>query len=133
MKTILLAEDDKKIAQAIGIRLKASGFAVITAHDVPSALMQARKHDPDLVLLDVGLPGGSGFHVADCLRNQVCKREVPLIFITASKKDGLRQEARKLGASAFLEKPFKSSQLLAAIDSALLKVDAWKEPTPLLN
>ncbi len=126
MKTILLAEDDKKIAMAMTVRLKASGFSVVTAQDVPSALMMARKHDPDLALLDIGLPGGDGFHIVECLREHVSSRHVPVIFITASKKDGLRDEAKRLGATAFLEKPFKASELLAAVDSALLSSSALK-------
>ena len=128
MKKILLVEDDKKIALAMSVRLKSSGFSVVTAHDVPNALMLARKHDPDLALVDVGLPGGDGFHVAECLRDQVCARQVPIVFVTASKKDGLRDRAMKAGASAFLEKPFKASELLAAIDSALLSMSAWQAP-----
>jgi two-component system, OmpR family, response regulator len=128
MKTILLAEDDKKIAMALTVRLKSLGFSVVTAHDVPNALIMARKHDPDLALVDIGLPGGDGFRVADCLRTQVCARSVPIIFITASKKDGLRELAAKHGASGFLEKPFKASDLVAKIDSALLKVNSWQQP-----
>lgn len=120
MKTILLVEDDKKVALAMSVRLKNSGFSVLTAHDVPSALMMARKHEPDLALLDIGLPGGNGFHVAEGLRNQVCKHRVPIVFITASKKEGLREQAAKVGASALLEKPFKASELLGTIDAALL-------------
>jgi DNA-binding response OmpR family regulator len=128
VRTILLVEDDKKIALAMATRLKSSGFAVVTAHDVPTALMLARKHDPDLALLDIGLPGGDGFRVAECLRDQVSTRRVPVVFVTASKKDGLRQQAVKAGASGFLEKPFKASALLAAIDSALLGATSWQAP-----
>jgi CheY-like chemotaxis protein len=89
--------------------------------------MLARKHDPDLALLDIGLPGGDGFRVAECLRD-VSPRRVPVVFVTASKKDGLREQAKKAGASAFLEKPFKASALLAAIDSALLATNSWQAP-----
>lgn len=127
--TILLAEDDKKIAQALTIRLKTSGFSVVTAYDAPTALMMARRHEPDVALLDIGLPGGSAFHVADCLRNQICQRNVPIIYITASKKDGLREEAAGHGASAFLEKPLKADELLAALDAALLSIGSWREPS----
>lgn len=128
MKTILLVEDDKKIALAMATRLKSSGFSVVVAHDVPNGLMLARKHDPDVALLDIGLPGGDGFRIAECLRDQVCMRRVPVVFVTASKKDGLRERAVKAGASAFLEKPFKASALLAAIDSALLAMNSWQAP-----
>ncbi len=128
MKTILLVEDDKKIALAMATRLKSSGFSVVVAHDVPTGLMLARKHDPDVALLDIGLPGGDGFRIAECLRDQICTRRVPVVFVTASKKDGLRERAVKAGASAFLEKPFKASALLAAIDSALLAMNSWQAP-----
>jgi DNA-binding response OmpR family regulator len=130
MKTILLAEDDKKIALAMTARLRNSGFTVVTAHDAPSALMLARKHSPDLALVDIGLPGGSGFHIAECLRDRVCNYRVPVVFITASKKEGLREEAMKVGANALLEKPFKASELLATIDAALMSVSSWQAPRP---
>lgn len=130
MKTILLAEDDKKIALAMTARLKNSGFAVVAAQDVPSALMLARKHNPDLALVDIGLPGGSGFHIAKCLRDNICSYRVPVVFITASKKEGLREEAMKVGASALLEKPFKASELLATIDAAMLSVSSWQQQAP---
>src|SRR5262249_9030498 len=122
------AEDDKKIAMALTVRLKSLGFSVVTAHDVPTALIVARKHDPDLALVDIGLPGGDGFRVADCLRTQVCARDVPIIFITARNTEALRQLATTHGASGLLEKPFKASDLVAKIDSALLKMNRWQEP-----
>ena len=128
MKTILLVEDDKRISLAMTMRLKAEGFAVVTAQDAPSALSVARKRNPDLVLLDISIPGGNGFKVLECLRDNVFAKHVPAIFITASKKDGLKQHAEELGASAFLEKPFKASHLLAAIDRALLDGDDWQRP-----
>jgi two-component system KDP operon response regulator KdpE len=116
------------------IRLKSEGYAVVSAQDAPTALMMARKHDPNLILLDISLPGGDGFQVAQCLRDQVLAKNVPIIFITASKKEGLREEAKRVGASAFLEKPFKAGQLLTAIeetlamDAALTASVAWQNP-----
>lgn len=128
MKTILLAEDDKRIAMAMTARLKVSGFSVVNAYDVPSALIQARKHDPDLALLDIGLPGGDGFHIAECLHEHVSNRRVPVVFITASRKEGLREEAAKVGACALLEKPFKAKHLLETIHEALLNVSLGERP-----
>jgi CheY-like chemotaxis protein len=116
------------------IRLKSEGYAVVTAQDAPTALMMARKHDPNLILLDISLPGGDGIGVAQCLRDQVCAKNVPIIFITASKKAGLRDEAKRVGASAFIEKPFKATRLLTAIDEALAMDEAltasvaWQNP-----
>lgn len=121
MKSILVVEDDQKIAHAISTRLKHHGFAVHVASDAPSALMQARKQEPDVALLDISLPGGSGLDVARNLQEHVCRNHLPVIFITASKEESLKTEAGRLGASAFLEKPFSARDLVEAIDNALLQ------------
>jgi DNA-binding response OmpR family regulator len=126
MTTILLVEDDKRISLAMTMRLKSTGFSVVTAQDAPSALIAARRNNPDIVLLDIGLPGGNGIEVAQCLRKNVFSQHVPIIFITASKKEELKTAARRFGASAYLEKPFKASTLLAAIDDALLSSKSWQ-------
>lgn len=120
MATILVVEDDAKISLAMSLRLKSVGYSVVTAQDVPSALMVARKVEPDLALLDISIPGGDGFDVAERLRDKVLAKHVPIVFITASKQSGLRDKARRLGAAGFLEKPFKASQLLEAIDDAII-------------
>ena len=80
--------------------------------------------DVDIVLMDIGLPGGDGLAAARNLQEKVFTRFVPIIFITASRKEGLLDEAKQIGASAYLEKPFKASQLLPAINSALIEAAA---------
>ena len=119
MKTVLLVEDDKKITLALGMRLKAMGYQVISAADAVSAVAQARKCEPDVVLLDINLPGGDGFVVAERLQSLLQTSATPLVFITASKESGLKERALKLGAAAFLEKPFDATQLADAIEMAV--------------
>lgn len=121
MTTILIVEDDSKIAHAMSVRLKSLGYSVRVAADAPSALIQARKHSPDLVLLDISLPGGNGFTVAQNLEEHICDRRIPIIFVTASKQEELKKRASELGASAFLEKPFSARHLAEAIDHALMQ------------
>lgn len=120
MKTILIVEDNPKIAKAVGARLKHQGYAVRIACDAPSALMQARKQEPDVAILDISIPGGNGLDVAENLKLNICEKDLPVIFITASKDPTLKQRASKIHAAAFLEKPFSAQQLVAAIDNALL-------------
>lgn len=120
MKTILIVEDNPKIAKAVGARLKHHGYAVKIACDAPSALMQARKQEPDVAILDISIPGGNGLDVAENLKLNICEKDLPVIFITASKDPTLKQRASKIHAAAFLEKPFSAQQLVAAIDNALL-------------
>ena len=126
MKTVLLIEDDKKVALALGIRLKAMGYAVVTASDAVSAVSQARKWEPDVVLLDINLPGGDGFLVAERLQQLVQTAASPIIFITASKRSELKQKAKELGAVRFLEKPFDATLLADAIETAFTSEHRWE-------
>ena len=119
MKTILLVEDDAKISLALGIRLKHTGYEVVTAPDAVHAMAQALKHAPDVVVLDINLPGGDGFLVAERLRSGAATAGTPLIFITASKLPGLAERAAQLGAVALIEKPFSAAQLTEALHRAL--------------
>ncbi|MEE9146726.1 MAG: response regulator [Candidatus Tectomicrobia bacterium] len=119
MKKILIVEDDKRIVMALNIRLRAQGYEVCAAYDAMLAMTLAMEHRPDLVLLDISMPGGDGFLVAERLQNSVVTSGVPIIFLTALKQEGLREKAMELGAEAFFEKPFESDELLAAIEAAL--------------
>jgi len=123
---ILLVEDDKKISLALGIRLKSYGYSVSASPDAISAVTQALKYQPDVVIIDINLPGGDGFIVAERLLASADLPSIPLIFITASKKNGLRDRAVSLGAAGFLEKPFDSTQLLETIESTQVTSNmAW--------
>jgi DNA-binding response OmpR family regulator len=115
---ILIVEDDRKIAMALGLRLRAAGQEVIFAYDAAAGLSSAVKEQPDLVLLDIGLPAGSGLVVAERIRNLI-PRYVPIIFLTASRQPELRRQALALGAAGFLEKPFEAAELMVAIQDAL--------------
>lgn len=119
MKTVLLVEDDKDVTLALGMRLKAMGYEVHSAADAVSAVSQARKVQPDIVLIDFNLPGGNGFMVAERLRSLLQTSATPFVIITASKETGLKEKAHELGASAFLEKPFDATRLADVIESAL--------------
>lgn len=125
MKKVLIIEDDKSITLALGIRLKAMGYTVESAADAVSAISQARKIEPDVILLDIGLPGGDGFIVADRLKHLHQTATTPIIFITASKQSGLRERALEMGAVRFLEKPFDATELADAIEVALCPGDNW--------
>ena len=118
MKKILVVEDDAKIAAALRIRLEPAGYEVVTAGDGFSGLKMTMTHRPDLILLDIMMPVGMGFSVAERLKD-LGLGEIPIIFITASKRAGLRRTAHQLGAAGFFEKPYDAEELLAAINLIL--------------
>jgi putative two-component system response regulator len=126
MKTVLLVDDDNIFLLSIGVRLKSMGYTVCTAKDAASAISVARKNDPDVIVLDVSLPAGDGFLVAERLRNLMVSAATPIIIITASEKPELRQRAMNLGAVGFMKKPFDATTLADAIESALSPGDNWR-------
>lgn len=126
MKTVLLVDDDNTFLLTIGVRLKSMGYTVCTAKDAANAISAVRKNDPDVVVLDVSLPAGDGFLVAERLQNLIVSAATPIIFVTASEKVELRERAMKLGAVAFLQKPFDATTLADQIESALSPGDNWR-------
>jgi CheY-like chemotaxis protein len=125
MKSVLLVDDDNTTLLGIGVRLKAMGYTVFTAKDAVSAVSAVLRSSPDVVVLDISLPAGDGFVVAERLQNLSGTAATPIIFMTASGKSGLRERAMKMGAAAFLQKPFDATQLADAIESALSPGDSW--------
>lgn len=114
MKKILVIEDDPKISAALRVRLAAAGYEVVSAADGFNGLKMTMTHKPDLILLDIMMPVGMGFSVAERLKD-LGLGEIPIIFMTASKRAGLRKMAQQLGAAGFFEKPYDAEELLAAI------------------
>lgn len=125
MKSVLLVEDDPNISLAYGVRLKAMGYTVYTAKDAVCAVSQVKNNHPDVVLLDISLPAGDGFIVAERIKKLVGAAATPIVFITASNKPGLRERAMELGAVGFLNKPFDATHLANAIEVALYPGDNW--------
>lgn len=119
---IMILEDDKRITNALRLRLRKAGYDVVTAEDAIMAAGVAVRECPDLVILDISVPGGNGFLVGERLQQLDAIAGVPLIFLTASRKPGLRERAEELGAVAFFEKPYDAAELLAKIEDTLADV-----------
>ena len=114
MKKILILEDDHRIAAALAIRLEDAGYQVQTAPNGFDGLKKAIESRPDLILMDIWMPVGIGFSVAQRLRS-LGLGGIPVIFITASKLNGLKEAATALGGVAFFEKPYDPQALLDEI------------------
>ena len=116
--SILIVEDDVKIAHALAVRLKAQGYHPRVAHDGLSGVRSAATNNPDLVLLDISLPAGNGFTVAESIQANI-PNPIPMIFLTANRRPEFRERAKALGAVDFFEKPFEADALVAAVKKAV--------------
>ena len=119
---VMIVEDDADISRAIQMRLEMHGFQTCQAFDATSAMGVAKENSPALALLDVSMPGGSGFDVAADLRAEPETQNVPVIFLTASLRPDFPETAELMGAAAFLQKPFNSAELLETICKLLPEV-----------
>ena len=114
-KTIMIVDDDPDVRLSLNIRLKANNYNVIFAVDGVASIAQARKHMPDLIILDLGLPAGDGFTVLERLKKNDILASIPVIVVSARDRNANRDRALKAGARAFLQKPVDNAYLLSAI------------------
>lgn len=119
-KSVLVVDDEPKIVEVVADYLRNAGFSVTTAADGESALASARARPPDLVLLDLGLPGLDGLDVARDLRRS---SPVPIIILTARGEETDRVLGLELGADDYLVKPFSPRELVARVRAVLRRTD----------
>ena len=117
--TVLVVEDEPAIAAAVAARLQAEGFAVHVAVDGPSGVAAAAELAPDLVVLDVMLPGFDGLEV--CRRVQA-QRPVPVLMLTARDDETDKLVGLAVGADDYLTKPFSMRELVARVHALLRRV-----------
>lgn len=119
-RRLLVVEDDVTIAEAIAVRLRAEGFSVEVAHDGPAGVAADAEFEPDLVVLDVMLPGFDGLEV--CRRIQA-RRPVPVLMLTARSDETDMLVGLGVGADDYLTKPFSMRVLSARVHALLRRVD----------
>jgi DNA-binding response OmpR family regulator len=119
-RRVLVVEDDLTIAESVAARLRAEGFEVEVAHDGPSAVARAGETRPDLVVLDVMLPGFDGLEV--CRRIQA-DRPVPVLMLTARGDETDLLVGLAVGADDYLTKPFSIRELAARVHALLRRVE----------
>ena len=130
-KKLLIVDDDPEMRLALGIRLRANGYEVVSAVDGISAITEARKHRPDLLLLDLGLPGGDGFTVLERLKALDMLAEIPIVVISGRDRYVNKDRALQAGAKVFLQKPVRSAELLSTIQE-LLVMDQPEHRSPVV-
>src|ERR1700684_1207841 len=118
-KKILIVEDDPDLLRGLQLRLSANDYDVILAGNGMTGIAQMRKHKPDLMILDLGLPAGDGFSVLERMRINESLSSMPVIVFSGRDRVGNQDRALKAGASSFLQKPVENDTLLAAIRQIL--------------
>ncbi|AHH96498.1 response regulator transcription factor [Kutzneria viridogrisea] len=124
-RRVLVVEDELTIAESVAARLRAEGFAVDLAHDGPAAVAAAARLSPDLVVLDVMLPGFDGLEV--CRRIQA-ERPVPVLMLTARDDEMDLLVGLAVGADDYLTKPFSIRELAARVHALLRRVSRAAPP-----
>jgi|SRR5580704_10353634 two-component system KDP operon response regulator KdpE len=118
-KKILIVEDDPDVLKAMHVRLQANHYDTFMAADAASSVVEARTYHPDLILLDLGLPGESGFIAMERFHANPYLASIPVVIVSGRTGSDNRVRALKAGAKAFLEKPVDSDELMAVIRQAL--------------
>jgi DNA-binding response OmpR family regulator len=127
-KKILIIEDDSDLRLGYHVRLKANNYDTFFAADALASMAEARKHRPDLIILDLGLPAGDGFIVMERLKTNINLAPIPIIVVSARDQRENRDRALKAGAKAYLQKPVNDDELLAVIRQLLGETEHTKKP-----
>lgn len=118
-RKILIVDDDADVRAGLNIRLRANGYDTSFAADALTALQEARKYGPDLVILDLGLPGGDGYVVMERMKRIPALAVIPVIVLSARDRESNENRVSMAGAAAFLQKPFEDATLLSEVKKAL--------------
>ncbi len=119
MPTILLVDDEPTIRYLLRASLEGQGYRLIEACDGPSALQSAQSELPDLILLDIALPGLNGLEVCHRLKDDPTTATTPVLLLTGYVDQTKREAAERAGAQGFIAKPFSPAALVARIAETL--------------
>lgn len=128
-KRILLVEDEPNILEAIRFILTRDGWVVTTHSDGASAMEAVERANPDVVVLDVMLPGKSGFEILRELREGAATRDLPVLMLTAKGQGRDKELAERFGVTRFMTKPFANSAVLEAVNAMADAREATHEAT----
>lgn len=116
---ILIVEDSAVIRRLIEVCLRAADLEIVTREDGKSGLHAVSSESPDLVVLDIGLPGMDGWEVLDRIRRDETTKEIPVVVLTAHAEEESRRRANEGGADAFVTKPFQPNDFRSTVLSLL--------------
>ena len=118
-KTILVVDDDKDTIELVSFTLKREGYTVLVALDMNTAMNLIHKKTPDLVILDLTLPQGSGFEICCSLKCDEKYRNIPIIILTADLDEEDELACKKMGVQEYITKPFDPDDFITRIKNIL--------------
>nr|WP_290698373.1 response regulator [Halomonas sp. UBA3074] len=121
MAKVLVVDDEPNIVLSLEFLMEQAGFEVVTAEDGEQALARVTDSQPDLLLLDISLPGISGFDVLERLRSEEATSDLAIIMLTAHGRDVEREKGMALGADDYITKPFSTQALVEKVKKLLMK------------
>ena len=121
-ETILIVEDEKDIVKMLDYNLKKEGYKTLVAHDGEDAIDAANTKQPDLILLDLMLPGMDGLEVCKTLKGESKTALIPIIMLTAKSQESDKIVGLELGADDYVTKPFSPRELIARIKAVLRRM-----------
>jgi DNA-binding response OmpR family regulator len=119
MKRVLIIDDDVSIRAMLKIILQGEGVSISTARNGEDGLRIVNEEHPNLVILDINMPGISGFQVCERIKSQMATREIPVIFHSVNSRIVDKEKGASLGAAGYLLKPVHPEELLKAVRSYL--------------
>ena len=125
-KKILVVDDERDLCELIGMNLQRNGYEVISAHDGATGLDMARKQKPDMLILDVMMPGLSGRDVTMALRSDPDTAGIPILMLTAKTEETDIIVGLSMGADDYVTKPFSMKVLMARVAAVLRRKASWE-------
>ena len=132
-QTILVVDDDDLVALTVQRALKKFGYHVLVANSGRDGIQTARRYQPDMLVLDVMMPGISGYQVCREMRNDPMLSETPILFLTAKAEDDDKIEGLMAGADDYMTKPFNMEELHLRVRAILRRTTATPEPDSVAN
>jgi len=126
MHKVLVVDDDPEVVNLVQAALEKTGYAILSARNGDDGLRSAETEDPDLILLDLSMPGRSGLEVCTILKSQPKSKNIPIIMLTTAERDVDKRLSSWAGADAYFNKPITTGDLLADVNFWLEKAKSWK-------
>jgi len=130
MAKILIVDDESLVVDMVQMQLEANGYEVISANNGEEGLEKAKTENPDLIVLDIMMPGVDGLEVCRTLKNDAPYSKIPIIFLSAKAQADDFKAGKEVMADAYITKPFEAPVLIARIEELLSQKEEDSESFP---